>query len=117
MRLIILLIAITAASQVSAKCGNLCDITWWETATKENLETELKSGSDIMARSENGNTPMHLSAQSSTAENIAILLAAGADVMVRTDVGSTPLHRAAQNSSHDVIQVLLDAGANVMARS
>ena len=27
-------IAIIVSSQVSAKCGNLYDVTWWEKATK-----------------------------------------------------------------------------------
>jgi hypothetical protein len=42
MRTILILLVMSTATKVSAECGNLCDVSWWQTATKEILETELK---------------------------------------------------------------------------
>ena len=41
MRATLIALLIILATQAGAECGNLCDVVWWQTVTKENLEAEL----------------------------------------------------------------------------
>jgi len=116
MRAILTALLLTIASQAGAECVNLCDRDWWKTATEADVQAGLNDGADLMARDENGNTPLHRAAEFGTPEVIQALLDAGADVMARNMFGNTPLHWAAQYGSPKVIQALLDVGADVMAR-
>ena len=68
---------------------------------------------NILARSDNGVTPLHLAvAHSNNLEIIQVLLDNGADIASRADVGVTPLHWA---DTPAVVQVLLDNGADIHA--
>ena len=51
---------LTIASQAEADCDKLCDRDWWKTATAADVQTELDGGADVMARTFDGNTPLHI---------------------------------------------------------
>jgi ankyrin repeat protein len=113
MRAAVIAMMLTFGSQAGAECGKLCDWKWWETATTADVQAELSGGADVMARSEDGVTPLHTAAQFGTPANIQALLAAGADVMARDKYGDTPLHEAGTPAN---IQALLAAGADAKAK-
>jgi uncharacterized protein len=115
MRVAITALMLILGSQAAAECGNLCDHTWWQTATKATLRAELDSGADLKARNDAGATPLHVAAFFGTGEEIQTLLNWGADVMAQSNDGTTPLLLAALNGTTENIQVLLDAGADVTA--
>ena len=114
MRTFLTVLILTVATQAGAECGKLCDGDWWMRATVSDVHAELNAGADVMARKEDGSTPLHYAPATRTPANIQALLDAGADVMARDHDGWTPLHYAASGTSTN-IQALLDAGADVMA--
>ena len=80
----------------------------------------LDAGADINARTEDGETPLHLATIfDGNLAFITEMLDAGADPNARDLFGSTPLHKAAGSGYQalDVITALLDAGADPNARS
>ena len=117
MRAAIIALMLMIGSQAGAGCGNLCDNSWWETATEADVQAELDGGADVMARTEYGNTPLHSAALSGSPANVQALLDAGADVMARDWEGATPLHLAARRVFPDNIIALLDAGADAKAKN
>ena len=117
MRAVILVFSLSFTSQAMAECGKLCDGEWWKTATTADLQAELDAGANVMARTNDGATPLHYASQQGTTETIKALLAGGADVMAEEADGWTPLHRAAScfSCEPENIQILLAAGASVTA--
>ena len=79
MRAALTALMLTFATQAGAECGKLCDDDWWKTATTADLQAELSGGADIMARNEDGETPLHYAARYGPPANIQALKAAGAD--------------------------------------
>ena len=63
MRAILTTLMLTVATQAGAECGNLYDWDWLETATAADVQAELDAGADVMARNEQGWTPLHHAAQ------------------------------------------------------
>ena len=60
MRAALIALMLTVASPAAgAECGNLCDLEWWKTATEADVQAELGSGADVMARDRDGWTPLH----------------------------------------------------------
>ncbi len=88
-------------------------------ATPAIIETLLKDGADVNARTELDFSPLILAAMNKS--NLAIietLLKAGAHVNARNEGGNTPLmHAARHNSNLAIIKTLLKAGAHVNARN
>ena len=117
MRTLLIAFLMTLATQAGAEYGKLCDREWWEQATTADFNAELNSGADVMARDEDGGTPLHWAAGSGTPENIQVLLEAGADVMATRVDGQTPLHSAAWFGNSKGILVLLVAGAEPKAKN
>ena len=113
MRAAIIALMLMIGSQAGAGCGNLCDNSWWETATEADVQAELDGGADVMARNEWGRTPLH---RAGSPEVIQPLLAAGADVMARDEHGLTLLHWAVRDGAEENIQALLAAGADAKAK-
>ena len=112
----VLFLAFAFASEALAECGNLCDSSWWGTATNADLQAELNAGADVMAKGGyNGETPLHYAAEYGTAEVIETLIASGADVMALDDYAKTQLHKAAWAGTPETIRALVAAGADVMA--
>jgi hypothetical protein len=87
MRAAIIALMLTVASQAGAECGNLCGNLWWEKATAADVQAELAAGADVMARDEDGWTPLHYAG---TSEIIQALSAAGADAKAKDKYGRTP---------------------------
>ena len=83
MRTILIALLMTITSQAGAGCGNLCDGRWWDIATKADLQAELDARADVMARNDEGKTPLHIAAAFGKPKHIYTLLSAGADVMAR----------------------------------
>ena len=76
----------------------------------------MDSGTDVQARDDGGNTPLHHAVQHDKVANAALLLDAGVEVDVRNDRGKTPLHLAVSNENSAMTTLLLEAGADVHAR-
>jgi len=70
---------------------------------------------DVNARDSDGDTPLHLAAESGCAEAVRLLLQDGGDVHAREEGGNTPLHRACIRRHIDVIRMLLQHGADANA--
>lgn len=116
MRILSAVLFLAFASEALAECGNLCDSSWWGTATNADVQAELNAGADVMAKGGyNGETPLHYAAEYGTAEVIETLIASGADVMALDDYGKTQLHKAAWAGTPETIRALVAAGADVMA--
>ena len=104
-------------SASAGKCGKLCDIEWWETATQEEVAAEIATA-DVNARDEyGGGSPLDWAARLGTPANITALLKAGANVNARDDDGETPLHDAAAFGASVNVKALLDEGADGRAKS
>ena len=97
MRVAITALMLILSSQSAAECGNLCDHTWWKTATKATLRAELDAGADLKARNDAGATALHVAAFFGTGVEIQTLINWGADVMAQSEDGTTPLLLAALN--------------------
>ncbi len=119
-----LMLSILFTSSIFAQNENFFSWSFWESATIEDVEKEIKNGASITARDEYGSTPLiKASSASSNTEVIEFLLSLGADVNARSDVveklatsGWTPLLSAVSfNENPEVIQILLEHGADVNA--
>ena len=73
----------------------------------------LDIGSDVNARDNFANTPLHLAVRHPAM--VELLLARGARVDARNAFGDTPLHRAV--GDRRVVELLLAAGADARARN
>ena len=96
-------------------CTNLCSDDWWKTASTADLKTEIRSGANVNAREEDGDTPLHY-AVAYKPTHIKILIGAGAIVNARDDRSSTPLHDAAFYGNAEKIKLLIKSGADIEAR-
>jgi ankyrin repeat protein/mono/diheme cytochrome c family protein len=75
----------------------------------------LKSGADVQARDELGNTPLLAAALNADAAVFELLLQAGADLNTTNQAGATPLMRAA--TFEDKARRLVEKGADIKPRS
>ena len=66
----------------------------------------------LPALSQNGATPLWMSAVYGRAEIVRILLDADADPNLHTNHAKTPLYEAADNGYTDIVRMLIDKGAN-----
>ena len=58
-----------------AKCENLCDPVWWETANVADVKAEVDAGADVLARDLNGATPLHYASSANKISNAKTFLA------------------------------------------
>ncbi len=95
-------------------CRTLCDLSFWERATRVELRRLLDSGEDPTLSNADGDTPLHLAALANRdPEVLAMLIEAGADIESRTvEDGYTPVGYAIWANNRVAAQALLDAGAN-----
>jgi len=83
------------------------------------VETLIKQGADVNARSRNGmqNMPLHAAAAGRSQDAVRVLLEHGAQVNARQEGGWTALHAASQNGDVEMVRLLIAAGADVQARA
>ena len=62
MRAALIALILMFGSQAGAGCGDLCDEGWLKTASDAELQALLAAGADVMARTEEGYTPLHKAA-------------------------------------------------------
>lgn len=112
-----LVLSIAGVGSVFAgDCGNLCDREWWETATEDDVATEIATA-NVNAQDSSGNIPLLYAAGFGTSISVTALLDAGANLNARGEGGFTPLHVAATRfGTLASLKALLDAGAEVNAQ-
>lgn len=92
----------------------------WLFSTREMLPTVAfqnlpDNKVEVNARSNNGDTPLHVAANEGHKDVAELLLANNADVKAKSNGGYTPLYFAAFNGSEDVAELLLANHADVNA--
>lgn len=85
----------------------------------EIIETLIKAGADVNAKTNGGATALMVAAANNqNPEIIKALINAGADVNAKTNDSWTVLMRAAEyNENAEVVKILIDAGADVNAKT
>ena len=81
------------------------------------FEVLLSKGANTEAKSIDGETALHRTAQRGWKVPLKLLLDHGANIEARTNDGSTPLHLAAKKMRVEAVRMLLDRGATVDATS
>lgn len=71
----------------------------------------ISNGANIMARNNNGDTPLHTAVRSCELETVTLLIEKGADVNAENKYGRTPLHWAAYWNHEDKAKMLIQYGA------
>ena len=108
-----------AGADVELKCVN-CGGTVLRHAVSgghiEIVELLVSKDADVNAKTEEGESPLHLAANRGHKEIIELLIARGADVDAKGDSGRTPLHVAAQKGHKEIIELLIAKGADVDAK-
>ncbi|MBC6404098.1 MAG: ankyrin repeat domain-containing protein [Hyphomonadaceae bacterium] len=89
---------------------------FFESAAAADVRRCLAAGAEVEARTEGGETPLHLAALGGNAETVTALVDAGADVEAREEDNRTPLHVAAAGGTAETVTALVKAGADVEAR-
>ncbi len=77
----------------------------------------LDRGAEIHAKNSEGETALHLAADSNDASSVKLLLDRGASANARSKKGGSPLHSAAKKADFTIMQLLLEGGADVNAKN
>jgi ankyrin repeat protein len=77
----------------------------------------LEAGANVNVKDDEGETPLHVAAESDSfnTAGLEILLKAGADVRAKKHNGDTALHLAAKCHKREFVELLLKAGADAKA--
>ncbi|MHC4201279.1 MAG: ankyrin repeat domain-containing protein [Planctomycetota bacterium] len=103
--------SLVAAVILAAGCGpSLLDAAYF--GRTEEAERLLEEGADVGARTEGGDTPLHVAADKGHADIVRALLAHGAEISARDSQGDTPLHAGANRGHRAVVELLLAKGAD-----
>ena len=115
LRLAVVLAVLAAASRLGALTVTVRPVLHWaaENGLTEIARQLLDQGSDVNARDNFSNTPLHLAAR--LPEMLELLLSRGAQPGARNAFGNTPLHLAVGNRR--AVELLLAAGADARARN
>ena len=102
---------------LASSCDNWNTPAYFNSATPEEVQTCIDSGSAIGAQGPRGLLPIHGAAASSSHPAVIVkLLDAGADLQAKSDGGGTALHFAGQNPNPAIARTLVHAGAELEAR-
>jgi ankyrin repeat protein len=109
------LVLLAAAPPACALTVTVRPVLHWaaENGLTEVARLLLDQGSDVNARDNFSNTPLHLAVR--FPQMVELLLARGAQVGARNAFGNTPLHLAV--ADRRVVELLLAAGADARARN
>ena len=111
-------VAFAATLHAQVDCSDWNTDVFFEAAEISDVTQCLQAGADLEARSEMGNTSLHMAAATGNAKVIAVLAAAGANLEARDEKGFTPLHTAAVIPGNaEAIAALLQAGADPKVRN
>ena len=88
-----------------------------ENGNLEELKKLIKSGADVNAKNEYGNTALIYAAWNGHTDCLSALIVAGADVNAKNNDGYTALTLAARDGQTDCVAVLISAGADVNAKN
>jgi ankyrin repeat protein len=113
--LVALLALLAAAPPLGALTVTVRPVLHWaaENGLTEIARQLLDQGSDVNARDNFSNTPLHLAAR--LPEMLELLLSRGAQPGARNAFGNTPLHLAVGNRR--AVELLLAAGADARVRN
>lgn len=101
----------------ASECDAWGEPDFFQAASASRVQACLLEGTNVLARTGDGETPLHLAAgYSKDPEIIALLVAAGADPAHRRGDGWTPMHMAARYSaSPEMLVALVLSGGDVNA--
>lgn len=102
-----------ASSAMTPTCGELCDESFWATATVDDVRTLIVAGADVNASDGLGGTPLHWAATAASGGSIAALIEAGADLNAVDENAWTPLELAIFFGTPESVTTLTLAGAEI----
>lgn len=79
----------------------------------EVIQVLLRYGADVNKADQDGNRPLHISAEAGDVETVRLLANHGAQLDVHNMSGETPLQRAATLGNVEMVEVLLQCGADI----
>jgi ankyrin repeat protein len=83
----------------------------------EAVKQHIASGTDVNAKSEDGQTSLHFATIGGHKEIAELLIAASADMNAQDEKGNTPLHFAVVFVHKEIVELLIARGANVNAKN
>jgi len=106
--LLVFLVSLTTAQEVfdAARNGNFEKV-------KELVE---KNSQLVNAKSNNGETLLHIAALSGQKDIMTLLVSKGSDVEAKDNANNTPLTNAVRNGHFEAVKILVEKGANVNNR-
>jgi len=115
------LLLTTIAAVLVVGCGpSVPDISIHEAAKGGNIEAvkkHLAAGTDVNAKNDAGQTPLHLAALKDHKEIAELLITNGADLNAEDEMnGMIPLHNAAGRGYNEIVKLLIAKGADVNAK-
>jgi len=111
----------TIAAVVLVGCGpSAPDISIHNAAGEGNIEAvkqHIAAGTDVNAKSEDGQTSLHFATIGGHKEIAELLIAASVDMNAQDEKGNTPLHFAVVFVHKEIVELLIARGANVNAKN
>ena len=101
-----------ASNAFAEDCKELCDGTWWETATIVDVMNAMKTA-DIDARGPSGATALHIAAIAGTTDVITAMVAAQYDINAQNNIGYMPLNIATMFGPPENVATLVNLGAGL----